>query len=38
MEWHDENELIRKRDAVEAVINMADTLSLWDANDIQRIV
>ena len=26
MEWHDENEMIRKLDAVEAVINMADTL------------
>ena len=26
LEWHDENELIRKLDAVEAVLNMADSL------------
>ena len=26
LEWHDENELVRRLDVVEAVLNMADTL------------
>lgn len=26
LEWHDENELVRKLDVVEAVLNLADTI------------
>ena len=36
LEWHDENELIRKLDAVEAVLNMADSLD--DVVDILMAV
>lgn len=26
LEWHDENELVRRLDVVEAVLNLADTI------------